>query len=153
MNRSTPMTLTELADVMKSIDFAMLTTRTEDGSLAGRPMSNNGEVDYDGDSYYFTWAASRMVADIQVEPRVGLSFQGSKSLLGKPPLFVAVEGRAEISRDKSEFAAHWSSDLDRWFEQGIDTPGVVMIKVRAERIHYWMGEDDGEVTVNRRVSA
>ena len=36
-------------------------------------------------------------------------------------------------------------DLDVWFEDGIDTPGLVMIHVRAERIHYWDGKDDGEV--------
>ena len=31
------------------------------------------------------------------------------------------------------------------FEQGIDTPGVVLVKVHATRIHYWDGEDEGEV--------
>ncbi|MEO8246422.1 MAG: pyridoxamine 5'-phosphate oxidase family protein [Chloroflexota bacterium] len=29
----------------------MMTTRADDGALHGRPMSNNGEVEYDGDSY------------------------------------------------------------------------------------------------------
>jgi general stress protein 26 len=27
----------------------------------------------------------------------------------------------------------------------VDTPGLVMIKVRAERAHYWDGEDEGEI--------
>ena len=141
------MTLADLAKAMGKIDFAMLTTRTEGGALAGRPMSNNGEVEYDGDSYYFTWAESRMVADILADPNVGLAFQGSKSLFGKPPLFVAVEGQAEVIRDKAAFAAHWTSDLNRWFEQGVDTPGVAMLKVHATRIHYWDGEDDGDVSL------
>ncbi len=34
-----------------------------------------------------------------------------------------------------------------WFEQGIDTPGLVLIKVAAERIHYWDGKDQGELTL------
>jgi general stress protein 26 len=147
MSDAKTLDLKALAKEMRDIDFAMLTTRAADGNLAARPMSNNGEVDYDGDSYYFTWAQSRMVADIEAEPRVGLSFQGAKGLFGKPPLFVSVEGRAEISRDKASFAAHWTSDLDRWFKDGIDTPGVAMIKVSATRIHYWDGEDEAEVPV------
>ena len=43
------MTLSDLSKAMRSIDFAMLSTRTEGGEIAGRPMSNNGDVDYDGD--------------------------------------------------------------------------------------------------------
>ncbi len=141
------MTLSEISKKLADIDFTMLSTRTDNGEIAGRPMSNNGDVDYDGDSYYFTWESSRMVSDIRREPKVSLAFQGSKSLLGKPPIMIAVEGNAELIADKARFEAHWNKELNRWFEQGADTPGVVMIKVRATRIHYWDGEDDGEIVV------
>ena len=90
---------------------------------------------------------SRMARDIGGDPQVGLTFQGSKSLFGKPPLFLSVEGQAEIVHDKASFAAHWTSGLDRWFEQGVATPGIVMIKVHATRIHFWDGEDQGEVAL------
>lgn len=141
------MTKTELADAMGKIDFAMLTTRTEGGQLATRPMSNNGEVEYDGDSYYFSWDDARTVSDIARDAQVALSFQGKAGLLGKPPLFVAVEGTATLVRDKAAFADHWSADLERWFPDGIDTDGLVMIHVHADRIHYWDGNDEAEVTI------
>ena len=141
------LTLPQLAKKMKDIDFAMLSTRAEGGQIAARPMSNNGDVDYDGDSYYFTTDDTVMVRDIERDPKVGLSFQGSAGLLKQRPLFVAVEGRADLIRDKAQFAARWNSDLDRWFDEGVDTPGLVMIKVRAERAHYWDGEDEGEITL------
>lgn len=141
------LTLPQLANKMKDIDFAMLSTRAEGGQIAARPMSNNGDVDYDGDSYYFTTDDTVMVRDIERDPKVGLSFQGSAGLLKQRPLFVAVEGRADLIRDKAQFEAHWNSDLDRWFDEGVDTPGLVMIKVRAERAHYWDGEDEGEITL------
>ena len=51
-------------------------------------------------------------------------------------------------RDKARFAEHWDKSLDRWFPQGIDTPGMVMIEVDANRIHYWDGEDEGEVKLH-----
>jgi general stress protein 26 len=142
------LTMEDLSKKMRDIDFAMLTTHTDGGEKAARPMSNNADVDYDGDSYYFTWDHSRMVSDISGDPKVALSFQGKGGLLGKPPIFVAVEGDAEVIRDKSRFEQHWTKDLDRWFEQGADTPGVVMIKVHATRIHYWDGEDNGEVRLS-----
>ena len=141
------MTLKDLSKKMADIDFAMLITKTKLGQISARPMSNNGEVDFDGDSYYFTWEDSRMTSDIENDASVGLTFTGSKGLLGKPPLFVSVEGHAELIRDKARFAEHWTDELDHWFKDGIDTPGVTMIKVRAQRVHYWNGGDQAELVV------
>jgi len=140
--------LEDLAKVMKDIDFAMLSTRAEGGQIGSRPMSNNSDVDYDGDSYYFTTDDTVMVRDIARDPQVGLTFQGKAGLLGLRPLFVAVEGRAELIRDKAQFEQHWTKDLDSWFQQGVDTPGLVLIRVHAERAHYWDGGDEGEVLMD-----
>ncbi len=141
------LTLADISEAMQDIDFAMLLTRTEGGDIAGRPMSNNAEVDYDGDSFYFSYADTRTVDDIKRDPKVGLAFQGAKSLLGKPGIMIHVEGRADLIHDKAVMAEHWTSGLDRWFEQGVETPGIVLIKVHAGRIHYWDGEDEGEVKI------
>ncbi|KQT52860.1 MULTISPECIES: pyridoxamine 5'-phosphate oxidase family protein [unclassified Aureimonas] len=141
------MTLHALAKAMKDIDFCMLSTRAASGDIAARPMSNNGDVEYDGDSYFFTYEEAHTVADIERDRKVGLGFQGSKGLLGKPPLFISVEGEAELIRDKAAFEAHWTSDLDYWFKDGIDTPGIVLIKVHATRVHYWDGKHEGEIKI------
>jgi general stress protein 26 len=133
------MKLSEISEKMREIDIAMLSTHTEGGAIAGRPMSNNREVDYDGDSYYFTWSDSRMVSDIERNSKVSLTF------LGKKYFSIAVEGKAEIVRDKKAFEEHWTKDLDNWFKDGIDTKGVAMIKVHADRVHYWDGEEDGDI--------
>ena len=147
------MTLDQLSEKMRDIDFAILSTRTEGGAIAGRPMSNNREVDYDGDSYFFTCDDSRTVSDIARDPHVGLGYQAKSGLLGMRPFFLTAEGRAELIRDKAAFEAHWTKDLDRWFEQGVDTPGLVMIKVSAERLHYWDGYDEGELALTARETA
>ena len=131
--------LSDLSDKMREIDIAMLMTRTDGGAIAGRPMSNNGDVEYDGDSYYFTMQDARMVGDIEADPTVSLAFQGEDMFM------VAVQGKGEIVRDKEAFDEHWNADLDEWFEDGIDTEGLVMIKVSAERVHYWDGEENGEI--------
>ncbi|WP_294646234.1 pyridoxamine 5'-phosphate oxidase family protein [uncultured Aureimonas sp.] len=141
------MTLKDISEAMADIDFCMLSTRTEGGDIAARPMSNNGDVAYEGDSYFFTYEEARTVSDIERDPRVGLGFQGKKGLLGRPPMFISVEGRAELIRDKAAFEAHWTKDLEYWFKDGVDTPNLVLIKVHATRIHFWNGEDEGEVPV------
>ena len=136
----------EISKRMAGIDIAILSTHTENGQIANRPMSNNGDVQYDGTSYYFTFEQSRTVSDIQANPKVALGFTSEGGIFSDA-IYVAVEGHAELIRDKAAFKAHWTSDLDRWFEQGIDTPGVVLVKVKASRIAYWDGEEEGEVKV------
>lgn len=140
-----PKTLAEIAEYMRDVDFTMLSTKSEDGGIAARPMSNNRDVDYDGDSYFFALDDTKTVHDIARDPNVGLTLHGNKGFMGKPPVFVAAEGKAELIRDKAVFERHWDKDLERWFEQGTDTPGLVLIKVHADRVHYWDGEDQGEV--------
>ena len=132
-----------LSKKMRNLDYCMMTTATAGGALSSRPMSNNGEVDYDGTSYYFTFDQSRTVADIRRNDKVSLAFQGTQS----KSFSVSVEGKAKLVEDKKQMADHWTPDLDRWFKDGLDTPGIVMIQVDAKRIHYWAGEDDGEVKV------
>ena len=141
--------LAHLAEAMKDIDFVMLNTHTKDGQIGARPMSNNRQVDYDGDSYYFTWEDCLMVDDIKRDPKVGLSLQGAQSENGAPGIFISIEGKAVIVRDKTQFKEHWVDELDRWFEDGIDTEGMVMLHVEASRAAYWDGEDEGDFDIPR----
>ena len=139
--------LKELSEKMKDIDFAMLATHTKGGAIGARPMSNNREVDFDGDAWFFAEDSTLMVTDIETDPSVNLSYQGKSGLLGQRPFFLTVEGRAVIVRDKTQFADHWTKGLARWWPDGIDTPGLVLIRVSSQRIHYWDGEDQGELDV------
>lgn len=139
------LTLADLSKKMAKLDFAILSTGS--GSLNGRPMSNNGDVDYDGDSYFFAYENSRKIAEIRANDQVSLSYTGAVGLLGGPPLFVVVEGKASLIDDKAAFEDHWTKDLDRYFPDGIETPGVIMIHVRARTIRYWDGSDEGAITL------
>jgi general stress protein 26 len=142
-----------VSEKMRDIDFAILSTRTEGGAIAGRPMSNNRQVEFDGDSFFFTLDSTRTVQDIRRDPQVGLAYQSKAGMLGMKPFFITIEGRAELIDDKGRFAEHWTKDLDAWFKQGIDTPGLILVKVSAERLHYWDGFDEGEIRLGGRGSA
>lgn len=141
-------TLSDVAEDMRDIDFCTLATIAVDGSIASRPMSNNSNVEYDGDSWFFTTEDTTMVRDIQSDPRVALTYAGKggvKGLFGAPGMFIHAVGKAELVRDKSLFEKYWDKGLEHWYPEGIETPGLLLINVKAHRIHYWDGEDEGEV--------
>ena len=74
MAKRNPKTITKIAKLMRDLDFCMLTTHTKGGGLRARPMSNNGEVEFDGDVWFFSAADSRKVREIEATPRVQLSY-------------------------------------------------------------------------------
>lgn len=84
---------------------------------------------------------------MQANDQVGLTFAGDKSLLGKPGIFIGIEGKASLTKDRVALEQHWVDDMERWFPQGLETPGIVLLNVHASRVHYWDGEDEEEVKV------
>lgn len=141
--------LSDISEKMRDIDFAVLMTRSEGGSIAGRPMSNNRQVDFDGDSFFFTLEETNTVRDIRRDANVALVYQATSGLLGTKAFFLTLEGRANLIQEKSRFAEHWTKDLNAWFERGTDTPGLILIEVIAERLHYWDAMDEGELRLDR----
>ena len=97
--------LVDISEKMRDIDFAMLSTRTASGAIAARPMSNNRQVEYDGDNFFFTYGDTGTVRDIENDPSVGLGYQGKSGALGMKPFFITVEGKAELIRDLRPGAA------------------------------------------------
>ncbi|MEO7117371.1 MAG: pyridoxamine 5'-phosphate oxidase family protein [Candidatus Limnocylindrales bacterium] len=130
--------LTAVAALLRKLDICMLTSRASDGTLHGRPMSNNGEVEYDGDTWFFASADSRKVAEIDADPRVELAFIDTPN-----GTWINVEGEATVVRDDERRKRDlWQRDLERWFQNGPDDPAVVLIKVAARHIDAWAGEED-----------
>lgn len=138
--------LDEVSKKMKDIDIAILSTHAEGGHIANRPMSNNGDVRYDGTSYFFSYERAHCIAQIEQNAKVALGYSTEGGMLSSA-VYIAVEGQAQLIRDKAEFKRHWTTDLDRWFEKGVDTPDLVLISVRAERIKLWERNDERELVL------
>jgi general stress protein 26 len=137
--------LSSVAKLLAKLDICMLTTRAEGGELHGRPMSNNGEVEWDGDSRFFAFGDSRKVTEIEADEHVELAFIDTPN-----GTWVNVEGRAAIVRDDAERKRDlWLDDLERWFPEGPEDPNVVLIKVSAAHIDAWAGEADYSFDVER----
>lgn len=132
----------QIAKMMRDLDFCMFTTKAEEGSLRSRPMSNNGEVEFDGDVWFFSAADSRKVAEIEADPLVELSYSDTEHFL-----FISMSGEAAIVHDLEKKRELWIEDLERWFEDGPESEDVVLIKVTPSVVAYWNGEEDGELTL------
>jgi general stress protein 26 len=102
-------------------------------------MSNNGKVEFDGDSWFFTYRDTPKVEEIEADPRVELAYIGTER-----GAWISIEGTAEIVEDDARKADLWEESLEEWFPEGPEDDKLVLLKVRADRVHAWA---DGEELV------
>ena len=122
----------KIADLIKSIDFGMLTTLDAEGRLHSRPMSTNKDVEFDGDVWFFTYGSTPKVHEIENKPYVNVAFSDPKS-----QTYVSLSGRAELVRDPETLKQHWQPSLKAWFPKGLGEPDLALIKVNADQGEYW----------------
>jgi general stress protein 26 len=137
--RKSSTAIRKVARMMRDLDLCMMTTHFGRGGLRARPMSNNREVEFDGDVWFFSARNSRKVRDIKATPKVHLSYVDLKQFR-----FISMTGRAVIVTDVEKKKALWLDELERWFEDGPESEAVVLIKVTPTLISYWTksGEDE-----------
>jgi general stress protein 26 len=126
--------LGKLREIVKAVDFCMLTTVDERGDLHSRPMSNNREVEFDGDLWFFTYGSSHKVEEIGRVSKVNASFADIDA-----QQYASLTGRAEVVRDRAKIKELWKPELRAWFPEGVETPDIALLKVTVERAEYWDG--------------
>jgi len=124
--------LEKLRDMIKDIDFCMLTTLDEQGDPHSRPMSSNGDIDANGDLWFFTNASSHKVSEVEQSPKVNVSFADPDN-----QRYVSVTGIAHLVRDEQKIDELWRPEFKMWFPQGKDDPEVALLKVSLEKGEYW----------------
>jgi len=103
---SHPDELGAIAEAIKDIDICMLVTDTGSG-LRGRPMSNNGNVDYDGDSWFFAMRDSDKVRQIEAQATVELAYMGTERGSG-----ISIEGPADPASGDAASGDAWGARAD-----------------------------------------
>ncbi|MGB3165326.1 MAG: pyridoxamine 5'-phosphate oxidase family protein [Alteraurantiacibacter sp.] len=135
-------TLADIVAKLKSIDVAMLVTKAgSEGAIAARPMSNNKDVSRsDGTTYHFSTADGRIDNDLKRSAQCGATYVDGE-------FYCAVQGTGKLHRDRTILEKHWVPDLEKWFEDGLDTEGLILIEVSPDRIAWWDGREQGELKV------
>ena len=134
--------LNQVAKTMKDLDICMMSTNSPRGVVSTSPMSNNRDVSYSGESFFFSSIATRKVNDIKRSPSVSLSFTGSGGS------YIIVTGKARLIKDKTIWEKHWDQSLNQWFKKGINTPGIVLIAVKATLVKYWDKYKEGDINLS-----
>ncbi len=124
--------LKKLRDLVKDINYCMLTSVDDDGSLHSRPMASNREIEDNGDLWFFTKASSPKVDEINHDQHVNVSFAAPDK-----QTYVSLSGKAILVRDRAQIEALWKPDLKAWFPEETNDPDIALIKVSVEKAEYW----------------
>ena len=120
-----------LAEIIKGIKFAMLTTTEPDGSLHSRPMTTQ-EIEFDGDLWFFTRADTPKVWETNEHRQVNASFADPVH-----HKFVSASGTAVLVRDQAKIKELWKPAYKIFFPEGLEDPELALMKISVNKAEYW----------------
>ncbi len=123
--------IAKLAELIKGIKFAMLTTVEEDGSLHSRPMTTQ-DVEFDGDLWFFTGAHAPKVWEADRHHQVNVAFADPEK-----SKYVSASGSATLVRDRAKIEEYWKPVYKTFFPGGLEDPELSLMKVHVEKAEYW----------------
>lgn len=126
-----PDAVARVKELVEDIDFTMLTTQDATGNLVSRPMSTR-QMDDAGNIWFFTLEDTKKVEEAEADHHVGLSYLDPKG-----HRYVSVAGRARTVDDRAKMEELYSPSLDIWFPDGLDTPGITLLKVSPVECEFW----------------
>jgi general stress protein 26 len=131
MSTSRQQEIEKVAELIKDIDFAMMTT-FDGAALHSRPMSTRRQP-FDGTLWFFTEIDSPKVQEIRANPIISLAYSdpGSNN-------YVSISGTASVIQDLDKQKELWSPMAKAWFD-GPDDPKLALIRVDVDSAETWDG--------------
>lgn len=121
----------KLAEMIKGIEIAMLTTAAPDGTLHSRPMATQ-RAPFDGVLWFFTDAESGKVHELRSHSHVNVAYASPSD-----NRYVSIAGRATVMRDKAKQKELWTPVNKAWFPQGPEDPNLALLRVEVDSAEYW----------------
>ncbi|MEH1872010.1 pyridoxamine 5'-phosphate oxidase family protein [Nostoc sp.] len=122
----------KLHELIKNIDYGMFTTVDDDGSLHSYPMSKSGEINSEATLWFFTYAASHKVTEIEHYKQVNISFSSPEQ-----QRYVSISGTAQLVKDRTKMQELWKPELQTWFRKGLEEPDIALLQVNISQVNYW----------------
>lgn len=121
----------QVADLIRGIRVAMLTTVDGDGELHSRPMATQ-DVDFGGTLWFFTAADSAKAEELDRDARVCVSYADEGT-----SRYVSLSGSARVVRDPEKMRDLWKPILKAWFPRGLEDPELALLEVTVTGGEYW----------------
>ncbi len=122
--------LKKIKELAESIDFCMLTTLDGDRKMSARPMGVQ-QIEDDGTIWFFT-SDDQFGAQSADGDDVLLSFSSPAK-----HSYLTINGKGLLTKDEAKMKELWKETMKAWFPQGLDTPGIALLKVTPDNAHYW----------------
>ena len=125
----------KLAEIIKDINVAMMTTTDLAGKMHSRPMVTAAferNEHFVGTIWFYSKKESLKVHDIEEEKEILITYAHPAS-----QDYVVIHGLAGIERDKLKIVTLWNSKLKEWFPKGVEDPEMVMIKIDVLNAEIW----------------
>lgn len=130
MKQTREESINKLKELIEDIDFAMLTTFSNN-KLRSRPMSTQ-QLEFDGDLWFFTGDNTNKVEEIEKDNRVNISYAKPES-----NTYISVSGTATLVKDRAKIEELWNPIYKAWFPEGLDDPTLALLKISIEEAEYW----------------
>jgi len=121
----------KIAELIRGIRIATLTTVSENGRLRSRPMATQ-KAEFQGTLWFLTYDDSPKTNEIEREQQVNVSYSDPAD-----QCYVSISGRARVTRDRQRIRELWSPIHKAWFPNGEDDPNIAVIEVNADEAEYW----------------
>lgn len=122
----------KIKGLIEQAETCFFCTEPATGPSGGvRPMTIQ-QVDEDGNLWIISANDSHVNAEIALDSRVKLYFQGSKH---SDYLYLTAE--ASIHDDRAKIKELWSPFLKVWFTEGENDPRISLLKITPSGGYYW----------------
>jgi general stress protein 26 len=123
--------IARLGELVRDIQFAMLTTINAQGHMHCRPMTTIPS-ELEDELWFYIDARSGLVDDITENHQVNLSYVEPRRR------YVSVAGVAHVVRDDGLLKKFWHSRVAEWFPEGPSGDvNLALLRVQLEEAEYW----------------
>jgi general stress protein 26 len=121
----------KIAELVKGIRIAMMTTHAEDGSIDARPMAVQDKP-FDGTLWFLTRASSDKVNELEQDRHITLTFSEPSD-----SKYITLKGRGTVTRDRGKVRELWNPMYKAWFPRGEDDPEITVLRVDVFEGYFW----------------
>jgi general stress protein 26 len=134
-------------DMIEDHHACMLVTHGPAGTLHARPMHAIPDREK-REILFYTEMAGGKAHEIANSDEVCITFVSDRK-----NDYIAVQGKAELTRDRALIEKHWNSMVKAWFPGGKDDPNVAMIRVHVRGGEYWDSSSSDIANMLRMMAA
>ena len=141
----------KIAELVKGIRIAMMTTLAPDGSIDARPMAvpqASKDTLFDGTLWFLTRQSSDKVGEIHDDHHVTLTFANPSD-----SKYISLKGRATVTYDRGKINELWNPMYKAWFPKGESDPEIAVVRVDVSEGDFWEASDSKLIVYAKYLAA